>query len=519
MAIESAMVELWRYVCLLYGRCSGMRAPIARWILSRDQSAAVSARRNIPADTGVDQPFRSQIDSLAARAPDERPEAHTLGRSRGQRWPSRSWVLLRLRRLYTLPAVWYWVLLSCSVVLPRVAWILAMPVIPFVDFQAYDQHAWRLALTGMFTDEVGRSTAYWPVGYVGFLAGLYAIFGHSLLIIRLTHVALHFAAVVLVYLLGREIAPGAARPAGLMLAWWPSVIGMSNLLASENLFLPLLLLSVYLYVVMSRRSLIGVAASGIALGLAALTRPVPILLPFSMTAIELIKKRPNRNWLVVLAFQIAGMALVIGPWAYRNAVVMHSPILVSTNGGLNLWMGMPPHATGGFVGVEADPKIFQAWHSFSDEGARDRYMYRQALHLAFRDLPGTIKLIPRKLFHLFSRDTWSVGWAQMTRVPRPLPPRLKLLLGGIAEAYYVTAMGMAVLALADPWVRRVIPSAILAVIVYWIAVHLIYFGEDRFHTPIVPLVAVLASLKVATLVRTRVAAPDTPAPTVVGVGV
>ena len=77
------------------------------------------------------------------------------------------------------------------------------------------------------------------------------------------------------------------------------------------------------------------------------------------------------------------------------------------------------------------------------------------------------------------------------------------LFGVCVQAYWYVFLLMAVLGIAvaiknGMWRR---PSALvfLGTFVYWLAVHFVFFGEGRYHYPLVPLLAAFAALAISRL--------------------
>lgn len=92
-------------------------------------------------------------------------------------------------------------------------------------------------------------------------------------------------------------------------------------------------------------------AVGVLLGLAALGKPnLLILAPVVLVAIGFLRplRRPAawpwRRGLLLLA----GIAVTVGPIALRNRIVGDDWVLISSNGGINLFIGNNPTANGGF---------------------------------------------------------------------------------------------------------------------------------------------------------------------------
>ena len=124
------------------------------------------------------------------------------------------------------------------------------------------------------------------------------------------------------------IAELSAAPwlAGLIAALNPFFIAGVCDVRSEPLFM--LLLTLAIWSVMRGRE----GTAGVGLGLAALTRPAALL------CIPLFALwRPRRAHIL-----LAASVLTLAPWAVRNALRFHEPIVVNDAGGFNFWRGYSP---------------------------------------------------------------------------------------------------------------------------------------------------------------------------------
>jgi len=85
------------------------------------------------------------------------------------------------------------------------------------------------------------------------------------------------------------------------------------------------------------------AIAGLCLGLAALCRPT-FLAPAAMAAVLLPLLVPGRrNRLLSPLCLLAGVALLIGPWALRNQIYLGRPIVGTTHGGYTFLLGNNPY--------------------------------------------------------------------------------------------------------------------------------------------------------------------------------
>ncbi|MGH8003943.1 MAG: glycosyltransferase family 39 protein, partial [Limisphaerales bacterium] len=207
------------------------------------------------------------------------------------------------------------------------------------DARDYDQTAVRLAQTGTFQDN-GVITAYRPIGYVAFLATLYKIFGHTLLLPQLTNVMLDALTLLLLWrLFVRWKDEKTALAACTIVAFYLPEVYSTQYLLSEQLFVFLWILSICLWE-KNREKRAFSFLSGAGFGLAALVRPVVL----AWGVIPAIYETIRRRWIRLVFFLLAA-TLVTAPWFYRNYKTFGVWAL-STHSGINFWMGANPQATG-----------------------------------------------------------------------------------------------------------------------------------------------------------------------------
>lgn len=227
----------------------------------------------------------------------------------------------------------------------RIVWIYFSPAIPKSDFSAYHYSAFRLLSGEMYwADE-----HLFPVGYPLFLALIYLILGKKILAAKLVNVVLGAFSSVLIYMLAYEFFKSRKTSflAGISLAVYPQYVYYSSLLASENLAIFLLLLVVYLfYTGINKKSLNIIVFSGFLFSYLLLVRPNFIIFLFLMPIwLVLNSCEFKRCVLLCLVFTAMSFSLVI-PWVLINYFHSGELILISPNGGINLYIGNNPYARG-----------------------------------------------------------------------------------------------------------------------------------------------------------------------------
>jgi len=289
---------------------------------------------------------------------------------------------------------------------------------------------------------------------------------------------------------------GAALCAGVLAALHPFFIGGVTDIRSEPLFM-MLLLAAMLLVLRDRPAL-----AGIALGLAALTRPTALLcIPLFALFVALRTRALQRGALLVLTALLA-----LAPWMARNYLRFHEVIPVNDAAGFNIWRGTRPDL---LAAIEThDPKQFairsQRFESqtvseaaklvdarASTPAARDREWRRMAIENLRRDRSFAIKVTLKKAA-LFWRP-----WLH----PAEHGPKARLV-------SVIVVLGLYVLAAIGMFLypdRKLVVAVLLFFTVMWLA-HVPYFPTIRLRAPLTdPLLIVFAGGAVAAI-WTRVAA-------------
>jgi 4-amino-4-deoxy-L-arabinose transferase-like glycosyltransferase len=391
----------------------------------------------------------------------------------------------------------------------RFLWALAMHVDVrgqfLFDASVYDLLARRLAAGKGYIGYLGEPVAFFPPGYPAILAALYAVFGQRLVVAWIANAVFGALTCLVVYAIAaRLVDRRAGLVAAAVLAVFPGDVFYSALTMSEATFG--LLFTGILYLVVRWHD--GAPASrwlllGVALGVASLVRGVA--LPFLVV--------PTLVWLITAGFRTAliraawaglGIALVVLPWTARNLVVMGAPIVLSNDGPYAFFNAHNPMATGTqFVGMNELRK--QEWGSLERlpnpqrevEQARGelRYAVRYALTHPWHELT----LIPRRIGYLYEHDHQALVPTTPPRrlsvAGKPMGPDLDALAARVADVYF---FGVLLLALAGlPRVLRAADGTAWVLpltVAYFMLLHgVLFFGEPRYHAPLVPIFSILAA--------------------------
>jgi len=434
--------------------------------------------------------------------------------------------------------------LALVALLPRLFVAVAASREPVWDAHYYHFGAVRIAEGLGYSEDVrilgklvSKPWCHYPVGYSAALGLVYAVFGSGLLVGPLFGVFVGVLLVGVVHRLGRIfLSENRARFAGTLAALHPGLIAYAALLMSEP-FGALLLLSAVLARFAIKNQKLELSVVGVVTGLSALVRPLSLglllVLPFAET-------RPLKRAAARLAVVFALAFATILPWTIRNCTVMDGCALISTNGGWNLAIGAITK-TGRFDALKASdgcPNVtgqVQQDRCWAEVGVKKILAAPGAwLELAPKKLSQTYdhESFPIEYLHEATPELWPEGrrargrdlltyyhWllialASLSVVSLPIGARSRAalivqgsLLGGLVllltycfksveHPFYVPVAILPLLALL-PLPGRPAPRPAYAVLMGLLFLtslsHAVFFGEDRYHMVVAPVLCLLAA--------------------------
>jgi hypothetical protein len=444
--------------------------------------------------------------------------------------------------------------LAVIALIARIAVMLHAHAEPVWDGFYYDLGARRIAAGLGYSEDlviaaadgtervVWHAWAHYPVGYSGFLALFYKLFGTSTSVSAMANALTGAALVAVVHRLAlRAFTPTRALVAALIVALHPGLVLYSGALMTEPLAAALILGAVLCAL---DRKPAWLIASGLLLGLATLVRPNAILMApflgfFAMP--RAIGKSLGRG----VAIGALALATVF-PWTYRNCRVMDECTLVSTNAGWNLVIGSAPGATGKFEFLVDHTPVGGPKCDEGGQVAQDRCWARYGVATIKRDFTRWLSLIPKKLHYTLDAEWFPINYlrearpdlisarahiiwgkaltgmlhllvvvAALAAVGIPRPTKTKPAVYALQIALLVSLLALATRCL-DPREPSVWPLGVAAcvlpflplpgsprrtpaelgaaaVILTTLITHAIFFGEDRYHLVATPAFALLAA--------------------------
>ncbi|MHB8078856.1 MAG: tetratricopeptide repeat protein [Candidatus Krumholzibacteriia bacterium] len=404
------------------------------------------------------------------------------------------------RALLALLAVAAAVRLACWLVLR------GEPVfrVPHLDAAAYDEWARALA-----HGDFGVGRPYWMAPlYPHLLALVYLVCGTGITAPQLLQLGLNLLTVWLVWRLARRAADGpTALLAAALFAFYGPPVLYANLLLLETVLTALVVTAALLALRAAEaptpRRLAGLGA---VIAVAAVARGTALLLLASVPLLALPPLPGRRGrWRGAAALWL-GAVLVIAPVTLRNLLVGRDFVLLTSNGGLNLFIGQQPAYRGLFgptdpeggltVSALIDPT---GEHQLEKQAGRElrpsevsRRLALRALDLVRRDPAGALGRTVLKGYRFWNGyeqpqlAAWDF-WRGRAPVLRLLPVPFLLL----------AACGLPGLALLRPPARRVVTVFVLT----WWASLLPFFTTDRYRFPVTPLLALSAAACLVALAR------------------
>jgi hypothetical protein len=438
--------------------------------------------------------------------------------------------------------LWFSACLGTAALLPRLYVAIAWTREPVWDGHYYDFGARRIAAGLGYSDGIDtwHPWCHWPVGYSGLLAAVYRVFGSG------PHVATAFNAVVgalvavFTHRLARyELSTARARLAGVLAALYPGLVAYSALVMTEPLSALGGVVAGWLWIrERERRPLLGAALFGLVVGLGTLVHPsflayAPALLVLTRDTLrESLTPPALRTSIAVAAIATACAFVPILPWTIRNCLVMDRCTLVSTNGGWNLAIGAFSRATGRFETLRSSDGCAVV----TGQVQQDACWRDLAIETIKRDPTRWLGLVPKKLGFTFDHESFQVEYlheADPDRWPEERRRAGRALLSG-AHRMLLTAASLAIVP-APPWPRKKAPVALglaclavglsalawirddspfyllaVACSLFWglsgpvlrwaqlsllgtVATHAVFFGEDRYHVVVTPMLCLLAA--------------------------
>jgi 4-amino-4-deoxy-L-arabinose transferase-like glycosyltransferase len=278
--------------------------------------------------------------------------------------------------------------------------------------------------------------------------------------------------------------------AGAIMAVWPSEVAYVTILASELPFMFLVLLGFAAWFSPQVPSSLRPLACGLAFGAAGYVRPLALLLPIVLWISALPNWRVMRDQFPRVAVAMIVMAVVIAPWSVRNTMVFGHFVLLSTNGGSNLWMGNNPETNGFYGPLPASTKSL-------NEYERDKTLGAQAAHYILAEPVAFVFRTLKKAARLHAGETIAVHW-NAEGLKHQFGERVLFPLKLLTQGFWTVALVLALAGLVVMGLERGVISTLTHPIVltlgYYTAFYAVTVVQDRYHFPSHPFMSMLIAI-------------------------
>src|SRR5882672_9097088 len=387
-----------------------------------------------------------------------------------------------------------WVFMAAWVV--RLAYVAEIHKAPYFDVPLVDgANYFRTAAAIASGDLLGGPRVFWqPPLYPYFLAALLSVLGPRMGAIYGVQGAIGALSCVLVYFIGRRLFSERAAlwAAGIMALYGPLVyFDAQPLVPVVHLMLALaghllLLRAADARAPSARRD--GLLA-GLGWGLAAVATP-NILLAAPVGAVWLLRRSRSAPALLFLA----GVAWPVALVAARNLAVAGEPVLISSNGGINFYIGNNPdyertiriRPGGEFERLAQEPENL----GIVGERAKSRYFAERARAFLTEYPREAARLYARKAVDLIAgreipRNQDAYAYRSYSWILAAL-----LWRGGLAFPFGLVApLALAGALLPGSKEGRALLLGYAAA--YAVSI-LLFFPTDRYRLPLIPVAALLA---------------------------
>ncbi len=371
------------------------------------------------------------------------------------------------------------------------------------DASTYNQWARKIITTG---DWIGTQPFLMTPLYPYLLAVLYSMTGESLTAVRLLQHAVGIGTILLIYLSAEKLFNRrTAFFASFIAALYGPLLLFANLLLVETLKVFFLILS--FYCVVSAKEKAGMRwwiAAGVSIGAAMLCRPTDMLLLIFVISWIVISPGITPSVKLRSSVMIAASALIIVlPVTIRNYAVSKEFIPVTSNGGLNFYLGNNAKAVGVYYNVDGldlandpDGRVFLEMTTgrVYTPGEASSYWMTESKKFISEYPVDFLKLFGKKLLLFFHyKEIGQLGY-NYHFVAKNAVPVLGYLLTFII-VFPLSVIG--IISLRKNWKKYILLFGFLAAQILSVV---LFFVTDRFRLSSIPFFILFAGVGIDWLI-------------------
>lgn len=357
------------------------------------------------------------------------------------------------------------------------------------DSIQYDTAASNVMSGKGFLSIDGNRARIGPV-YPLFLAGVFAVFGHSMVAVRCAQVVMGTLTCLLFYGVARNIFNASAAAISLFMSavYYPMIQMPAYIMADElNLFL----IAALLFLVtnfLSAPSAIKAVCVGLVYGLSVLCKGALFgFFPLFLVCLLVVLQVSLIRRIAYVCLVALSLFLVILPWGVRNYRIFHKFIPVTIHTGDLLYKGNSPEATGGSGGFHKRGIDFvdAPDNPGTNEYERDMFLKNKAV--------AYIKNNPKRCMQLACVKFWNM-W-------RPYHTDTRFISKVVMCCSYLPIVLFAFIGIMysmREWRKYLLFYLLLG---YYAGVHMVLIGIIRYRYPMEPILILFASYGAVELYR------------------
>lgn len=357
--------------------------------------------------------------------------------------------------------------------------------VPRCDASGYDEMAINLASDNGLSQSINGSItpiAYRTPVYPMFLAGIYYIFGHHYITVKIIQAILGALFCIIVFLISNIIYNDVVIGliASLCTALYRPFIsgflfyGGPASMYSESFFMFMVGLAILalLYFIKKGDIKTGMLA-GLFMGLTVLTRNEFVLFPillivYLLYVLNLSIKALLRKYFIVYLF----IVLTMSPWVVRNYIIYKEFIPLSTTGGIIFWTGNNSLANGG--------QSSAAWTWEDGDNKKSKEYFKRGIEY--------LKNNPKRIPKLFIRKIL-VHWA-------PFANGFEFF-----NSFYAVILLFGSVGILFFRKKVVLENILLLILLSTTLAAVITFGEPRYRCPYEPYLIIFSALTFSEMIR------------------
>lgn len=404
-------------------------------------------------------------------------------------------ILLSLfsKKLGEINSALFWISIVAFFLISRTYWLINVPTLPTSDFQYYLQVAKEVAAGKGLTNEVVLYQNGW--GYQLFLGSLFAIFGDSLVLPKITNLLLGLATIPLVFLAAKKVGGiVVGRWSVILFVFWPVQWMFTSVLATEHLALPLGLAGLYFGMnALDHDSImwIDVILSSLFITLSAIVRPAAIVFLGAIILVAIMRykaaKQLTKILIMIAVYLVANFAYTASLRAFNFGITPSTSFSLAAN----FYYGSSLPAKGQWS--QDDFNIVSTWNM---ENALENALPLTWQRLHSYSFNQLVDLFVLKIIEFWGSPHYGLYWSTVA-VDQTLPhPRLPInLLNGIQYLFQIFIFIGAAIAII--YIQRSKTSNGLYVVLFSLVLgtilHMIFVVSARYSYLYTPLMIILCA--------------------------